>query len=557
LTKRYFEFVEGTSSKFWEVWIDGTQVLTRYGKIGANGQTTIKDEGSAAAAQKLHDKLVKEKTGKGYVEKGATPTAPAPAAPPAAAAPAAAAPTAAPTPAPAKAAKAKAEPAKPAPAPPRADVVVEPGFRRFEFVEGGSSKFWEVKVEGEQQIVRYGKIGTAGQTKEKDFDSAGEAKADTKKLIAEKTGKGYVEVGVKPGVPQNPELLAAILESPGDTAAWRVFADWLIAQGEPWGEVIAASLQGKPDTAKQSATANELLGGLEGSIEWIHGVIGHLDLQPGDVDEEGQMEETLERILKHPAGHLVRAMTLGLPPHEDLQWHMEGVVEALTNAGPLPLLETLDLSQDADHMDQPSWRRVGAIGGLWAAAPNLRELHLQGSAGSDEGTKIDFGTIVAPRLEKLTFKSGGLDKKAPTQLGAAKLPKLKHLELMFGREDYGCSSTVASLAGILGGDGLPALERLGLMNSEWEEPLIAAVAKSKILPRLKVVDLSMGVLDGPATKSLLTFADKFKHLDELILDDNYFTEDDQVKLKEALPNARFGTQKDDEDPEYRYTTIGE
>ena len=47
-----------------------------------------------------------------------------------------------------------------------------------------------MKVEGEQQIVRFGKIGTAGQSKEKDFDSAGEAKADTKKLIAEMKADG-------------------------------------------------------------------------------------------------------------------------------------------------------------------------------------------------------------------------------------------------------------------------------------------------------------------------------------------------------------------------------
>ena len=70
-------------------------------------------------------------------------------------------------------------------------MAVEPGFRRFEFSEGGSNKFWEVKVEDTEQIVRFGKIGTAGQEKSKDFDSPGEAKADTKKLIAEKTGKGY------------------------------------------------------------------------------------------------------------------------------------------------------------------------------------------------------------------------------------------------------------------------------------------------------------------------------------------------------------------------------
>lgn len=45
MSKRYFEFSEGTSNKFWEVWVEGAKVLTRYGKIGASGQTTVKDEG--------------------------------------------------------------------------------------------------------------------------------------------------------------------------------------------------------------------------------------------------------------------------------------------------------------------------------------------------------------------------------------------------------------------------------------------------------------------------------------------------------------------------------
>ncbi len=72
--KRMFEFVEGTSSKFWEIWRDGAEVSTRYGRIGTEGQMTLKTEADDAKAQKLYEKLIKEKTGKGYVEKEGAPS---------------------------------------------------------------------------------------------------------------------------------------------------------------------------------------------------------------------------------------------------------------------------------------------------------------------------------------------------------------------------------------------------------------------------------------------------------------------------------------------------
>lgn len=66
--------------------------------------------------------------------------------------------------------------------------------RRFEFVEGGTSKFWEITEAGLTFTVRYGRIGAAGQTQEKSFATEGLARAAAAKVIAEKTGKGYVEV---------------------------------------------------------------------------------------------------------------------------------------------------------------------------------------------------------------------------------------------------------------------------------------------------------------------------------------------------------------------------
>ena len=89
---RRFEFCEGLSNKFWEIEQAGSELHVSWGKIGTAGQKQTKshaDEGKASAAM---DKLVREKTGKGYVETAGAAVAlpPLPAAAPAATAPAAA-----------------------------------------------------------------------------------------------------------------------------------------------------------------------------------------------------------------------------------------------------------------------------------------------------------------------------------------------------------------------------------------------------------------------------------------------------------------------------------
>lgn len=66
--KRRFEFNEGTASKFWEIAISGTDVTTRWGKIGSDGQEKTNGFASEERARKEYDKLIEEKTGKGYVE---------------------------------------------------------------------------------------------------------------------------------------------------------------------------------------------------------------------------------------------------------------------------------------------------------------------------------------------------------------------------------------------------------------------------------------------------------------------------------------------------------
>lgn len=67
-------------------------------------------------------------------------------------------------------------------------------MRRFELVDGKSSKFWEIAVEGSSHTVRYGRIGTDGRETTKEFGSPEEAAASAEKLIKQKTKKGYAPV---------------------------------------------------------------------------------------------------------------------------------------------------------------------------------------------------------------------------------------------------------------------------------------------------------------------------------------------------------------------------
>ena len=65
---RRFEFVGGTSAKFWEIDQAGKDVTVRFGRLGTSGQEQTKSLPTPEAAQRHVEKLVDQKRAKGYVE---------------------------------------------------------------------------------------------------------------------------------------------------------------------------------------------------------------------------------------------------------------------------------------------------------------------------------------------------------------------------------------------------------------------------------------------------------------------------------------------------------
>lgn len=62
-----FELIEGTSCKFWEVSLHGTQLIVHWGRIGTRGQSKVYDFQGVAEAEVQQGKLIRQKLAGGYV----------------------------------------------------------------------------------------------------------------------------------------------------------------------------------------------------------------------------------------------------------------------------------------------------------------------------------------------------------------------------------------------------------------------------------------------------------------------------------------------------------
>ncbi|MEU4645795.1 WGR domain-containing protein, partial [Micromonospora sp. NPDC023814] len=81
-------------------------------------------------------------------------------------------------------------------------------MRCFEHRGAGSPKFWWVSRDGAVVTVRFGRVGTAGQTRVKEFADEAAAIAHVEGLVSEKVKKGYMEMAA--GAAAAPDAAAAV-----------------------------------------------------------------------------------------------------------------------------------------------------------------------------------------------------------------------------------------------------------------------------------------------------------------------------------------------------------
>jgi len=555
-----YELVDGKSNKFWEITLNGNSFSTTYGRIGTDGQTTLKEYDSPDKAQKEHDKLVASKVKKGYKQVGAG--------------------KAAPKKEPAKkATKAKAKKAtkaKEPPAPAPAEVEVEEGWLRHELVEGTSSKFWEIKLEGKAVLTRYGRIGSEGKVTQKGFGNAIAAQKEHDKLVASKVKKGYRRVGGAPVAAAaqhaaNPELEAALLANPDDDEAYAVYADWLQTQGDPRGELAAIQLQLTKDPKNKKLKSQEtklleqhkahLLGPLADfddmllDVEWhmgfirkatVKNVYERSDLYDEPTRDPVAVEEVLGLLLDHPSARFLQDLTVGIVEFEDNGY---GGVAKEIGKRHLPALRRLFLGDFIYEETELNWSSIGNAEPLYKGVPNLRSLTLR--SGS-----MTLGKMSLPELRELVTITGGMSSDAVKSVCSASWPKLERLSLQLGRRYEGALTDIKGVRPILEGKGFPALKHLGITNAELTDDLCRELPGSKILPRLEELDLKMGTMSDDGAEALAAAADRLKHLKLLNVEDNFIT----LKGKKLLQGIGvgqlvFGEQRSDGgDPGDRYAS---
>ncbi|MEN0066748.1 MAG: WGR domain-containing protein [Myxococcota bacterium] len=434
---------------------------------------------------------------------------------------------------------------------------------RYELDDGKSQKFWEIEVEGSTFTVRYGRIGTNGQSKTKVFSSPEEASKEAEKITKSKVKKGYAPVvavvRAEPG--RNPALEQAIVEDSDNPDPWRVYADWLMGEGDPRGDFVMAFANETDTEALLKANEKAFMGPFAGEfapfvkVEWAFGFWKSLAF--GNFEYEDELPEGLSsfgaligRALRHPSARFLQELRLGLPADQEYEHEWQDSINAIVKNGIRRGVKRLVVG-DFEYPDDTeiSWTNIGSLADLWSVLPDLEHLEVQGG-------NISLGAMEAPRLKHLELRTGGLPKEPAERIAQATLPALERLDIWWGTDEYGLEGDVSHAAAVLEAAARwPKLKSLGLMNSEFADAIPAQVVSAAVLPQLQVLNLSMGTMTDAGAQVLLDNADKLVHLTQLNLNENFITDDVAAQLAKALPNATLEGQE--EPDEYLFVSVGE
>jgi hypothetical protein len=234
---------------------------------------------------------------------------------------------------------------------------------------------------------------------------------------------------------QRDELAAALAANPDETTR-KVFADQILSRGDPWGEILALELAGKPDDAAKliKKHARKLMGAYPAELfKWKGGFIDDAYIDRRNL---AQALVQIDEVCRLPAAMLLQSLRVPLPGCAEL-------VERISTR--TPRLRRLFLWLGAgirDGMDA----QHSALGDHWGqlSLPMLEELRLSLRRERRlHHIQSLLETRKLPSLRKLTIlasESNGLEWKPDIVEAFASSPlirQLTHLRLMSVLDEQG------------------------------------------------------------------------------------------------------------------------
>jgi uncharacterized protein (TIGR02996 family) len=408
--------------------------------------------------------------------------------------------------------------------------------RTFEFVEGGSRKFWNITRLSNGFQVHYGRLGTAGQRQEKIFADEAKAQEEYDKIVAEKLKKGYTEttpVAERPPTTLREALEVAIDENPSDLAAWMALADHLAEEGDPRGELMQVQLaleDGKRTPAERAELTEreaellkkyrkDLWGELKSwdknrvSVTWAR---GHIDT----VKFEMMSWEHAQAMRKAPALRFLRVLAAEYfdsfhPEHEDElpeglnPNRSHSAIGLLVDAPFLGHLRELCLGEPVDfEEDTYSSNGLFAFGviDLLRRTPNLESFQLFG-----KGLDLQrFFGLPLPHLRELVL----YHERESHPFGVlSKNEHMSNLQVLRIHPAHQWEDSVIPQAEVIAfvhSPFFPRLRELHLQASDLGDEGCQAIVESGILQRLKVLDLRHGCIQDAGARALLKCPDLAK-----------------------------------------------
>lgn len=324
---------------------------------------------------------------------------------------------------------------------------------------------------------------------------------------------------------------------PDDAEPWRVYADWLIAHGDPRGDIAGLALGGRPYEARAALESHYRMlweQQVQLVFELRHGFARRLQI--AIPDNEIAIAPTIARLLASPLCTFVDDI--------DVEAGSTVLVEDWT-----PTLDVILASPHAAGLRALRFGRgADVVSGAcnfshaWAELPSLETLVFESQ------TPAELGTIDAPKLVKLVRRTVGLDDDELAAITRAAWPALAHFELGFTHRT-GLDPELGGFEPILEARAMPALRHLGIVGWDRSREMVVALSTSRLLPQLQTLDLSRGYFDDVAAGVLVSVAPAFRHLATFDLRDGESTEEDIAAVRRVLDNVLFGTaiERDDED----------